>query len=87
MNTLKQLLAALCIFAGLALAGYALVSLIELPSFVLGKFSSDARDTSTGILFFLIGAALAVTGLSNLELGASRQPPQSVSGNNTPPET
>ena len=87
MKTLKRLLAVLCILGGVALSVYAAWSLIELPDLALGKFSSEARDTATGILFLLLGGVIALAGLGNLDLSSDKPLQSSVSDcGSSPPE-
>ena len=86
MKILKQLIAALCIIGGLAIVAYAIAGLIELPSLALGKFSTEARDTSSGIVFLLIGGALALAGLWNIEFSTNRPTERPGSASKAPPE-
>ena len=58
----KKLTALVCILGGLALTAYGFAALLGLDEFAFGKFSAAARDTSSAILFVLIGIALTLFG-------------------------
>lgn len=62
-NYAKSLLRFICMGLGLALAFYGVLLLFALDQLALGKFSAASRDTSTAILFGLIGVVIFIYGM------------------------